>query len=192
MAAFTAGGRIEQFCGIPFTSFSAGLSTFVGQNMGAGRMDRVLRGHRGTLVVSTIFSLVISLLAWFLASPLAALFGSEGASLAQATEYIRFIAFFFILFSFYGTYTATLQGAGDVLYASLCTLVSFAVRCGAAYLFAYGLDLGYASCWVTIPIGWACCTPVALLRFYSGSWRKKAIVSAPPGPESQENLEDSL
>ena len=183
MSAFTAGGRIETFCGIPFTSFSAGLSTFVGQNMGAGRMDRVMRGHKGTLAVSALFSVVISLLAWLLAGSLAALFGVTGEARVQATEYIQFMSFFFILFSIYGTYTATLQGAGDVLYASLCTLTSFGVRCAAAYLFAYVFDVGYASCWITIPIGWICCTLVALPRFYRGSWKNKAIVSAPAEPD---------
>ena len=189
MAAFTAGGRIEMFCCIPFTSFSTGLCTFVGQNVGAGKMDRVLRGHKGTMLISASASAAISVLVWLLAPTLAAAFGVEGAALAQAVEYIRFQAFFFILFSIYGTYTATIQGAGDVIYASFCTMTSFGVRGLAAYLFVYVFHMGYACCWNTIPIGWGFCTLVAAIRFYMGTWKKKAITTAEPGGDSPEKLE---
>ncbi len=188
MAAFTAGGRIEMYCGIPFSSFSAGLSTYVGQNIGAGKMDRVKKGHLATLFMSTGVSIVISLLAYFFAGPLSGLFGVEGPALVQAEEYVSYMAFFFILFSFYGTFTATLQGSGDVFFACLCTLTSFAVRCSTAYFAVYVLGFGYACCWSTIPIGWACCTPIAVFRYLSGRWKNKAIVSA-PAEDAPENVE---
>ena len=58
-AAYSAAGRIDSFIAIPAMSFSIALSTFVGQNLGANRPERVKTGLKATLIMTTIISLVI-------------------------------------------------------------------------------------------------------------------------------------
>ena len=60
-AAYSVAGRIDNFAAMPAMSFAVALSTFVGQNMGAKRPDRVKAGLRATLIMTSVISLFISL-----------------------------------------------------------------------------------------------------------------------------------
>ncbi len=68
IAAYTATMRIEQFVQQPFSSLNMGMSSFAGQNVGAGKRDRVIRGYHQGLKIAMLFVVVIvscyTLLVW--------------------------------------------------------------------------------------------------------------------------------
>lgn len=178
MAAVTVGMRIENYIFIPIMGFGIGISTFTGQNMGAGKADRVKRAWRSTQLMGFVVCIAISVLVNILAEPLARLFGVSGETLAQSVENVRFLSYVFFIFSIYMTTNSLLQGAGDALYASICTLTSLFVRVVMAYAMAG--TIGYSACWKANPIGWSVCITLALFRYFSGAWQKKAIVKHMP------------
>lgn len=180
MAAFTVGMRIENYAMIPILSFGNGLSTFTGQNTGAEKPERIIRGWRQTVVISFICCAIVCTLMFAFASPLSSLFGIEGESLSQAVEYIRFAAPCLCLFAIYMTTSSVLSGSGDVIVSMLCTLSSLVVRVSASYIFAYVLDMGYSSAWRSLPVGWTVCSAIAVIRFASGKWKTKGITKRLP------------
>jgi Na+-driven multidrug efflux pump len=103
------------------------------------------------------------------------IFSLTGDALALAQEYVRSEAPFFIIFAMYQAFGAVLQGAGDVKYATFCTMLSLLVRIVASYSLAYLTPLAYTAIWWALPIAWAFGFIPAVLRYASGSWKKKGI-----------------
>lgn len=179
MAACTVGTRIESYTMVPIMGLNMGMSNFTGQNLGAGKTERIKKGLRATVIMELAFTFVVIFCTYTFAPSLATLFGVSGEALSQAVENIRFQSKFFLIFSVYFAFGAVLQGSGDVIFSTLGTMSSLVIRVIFAYIFAYGLELGYSSCWISMPIGWVCALAVATLRYASGKWKLKAVVSAP-------------
>ncbi len=176
IAAATAAGRIENYLFIPCQGFNNGISTFTGQNMGAGKIDRVYSGWRKALKLVIPIAVVLMAGLEIFARPLIALFGVEGEALILGMRHLRFIAPFFVLFAVYMSTAGVLTGSGDVMAATSITLSSLAIRVGATYVFAYVCGFWFASLYYAVPIGWIVCFACMMIRFRSGRWKKKAIV----------------
>ena len=178
-AAVTAAMRVENFVLIPIFSFNVGMSTFTGQNIGAGRLDRVRRGFRATLAMGLATCAAVAVIAYVFAAPLAGLFGVSGDTLATSVRYLRFIAPWFLVFCVFIVANGVLQGAGDVVYTAANTISSLIIRCIAAYTMAYLTPIGGAAAWMSMPFGWVYSLFLTGGRYLWGPWQKKALVSAP-------------
>ena len=176
LAANTAAARIENYMFIPVQSMNNGLATFTGQNVGAGKYDRVLGGRRQARYIIVPTALLISLILWVFAKPLIGLFGVTGEALTLGIQHLRFIAPFFVIFALYMSTAGVLTGSGDVLAAACVTLSVLGVRVAATYIFNYGFHLGFPSLYYANPIGWAFGFIVVWLRFRTGIWKTKAVV----------------
>ena len=176
MAAFTCGLRIENYCMIPALSLNSAMAMFTGQNIGAGKVDRVERGWRSAVAMAVGITFVIATVLFLGAYPLAGLFGVTGEALEQSVDYIRFISYMMILFSVYLTTNGVIQGSGDVLYASLCSLSTLGVRVLISYILVFCFDFGYHVIWRCIPIGWVFALLLSFVRFRTGKWKEKAVV----------------
>lgn len=176
MAAFTAGVRIENYCMIPALSLNSAVSMFTGQNIGAGRLDRVRRGWKSAVLLAIGITGAIAAGLYAFATPLAGLFGVEGEALAQAVEYVRFISFMMVIFAVYQSTVGLIQGSGDALYSTFCSLTTLTTRVSLAYILVFCFDFGYSVIWHTVPVGWVMGMILALLRYRAGTWKKKAIV----------------
>lgn len=95
-------------------------------------------------------------MAYVTAAPIAELFGIEGESLQMAVDMIRFMSFFFCLFSVYLPTAGLLQGAGDAFYSMLCSFSTLGARVISAYLMVFAFGVGYQAVWYAVPIGWCC------------------------------------
>ena len=177
MAAYTVGVRLESYLFVPAVGLSVGVSTFTAQNTGAGRYDRVRRGSRASVVIVLIIAFTLELLSYTFAAPLSNLFGVTGEALSLSISYIRFLAFFFWMFAVYICYSGLFQGAGDVVFAMLGSLLSLAVRVIAAYLMVYGFGRDFSAVWISMPVGWVFCLTMALWRYLSGGWKDKGVVN---------------
>ncbi|MGE4483958.1 MAG: MATE family efflux transporter [Oscillospiraceae bacterium] len=172
---FTAGTRIDQFVFVPCFGFQAGLSAFVGQNIGAGKLDRAKRGLIETMKMSMVMSVFICVLLFATARPVAGLFGLADESLERAVEQIRFLSYFFIIFAVFTSLSGFLQGAGDVMILSFSSALSLFVRVALSYAGVYMGWLGYSAGWVTLPVGWIIALIIMWVRYLSGKWRFKAV-----------------
>ena len=175
MAAYGAGVRMNNFINVPILSFQSGLASFTGQNIGAGRLDRVYRGFRMTILMSLSITLVMSLLLYIFAGPVVTIFGLSGYALERGIEQIRYLTKFFWMFSCYITLGGLLQGAGDTVLQSATTLSALCLQIIAAYTLVHFGVLGYNAAWVTTPIGWTLAITITYTRFFTGGWKKKAV-----------------
>ena len=155
MAAFAAAVKIDTFAYLPVQDFGNAFSTFVAQNFGAGRTERLRRGFRQALLLSAGFSVVISTLVCIFAHPLMRIFVQAGETevLAAGVRYLRVEGAFYAgigcLFLLYGFYRAVKRPGMSVV----LTVISLGTRVALAYALAG--TLGEVGIWAAIPIGWA-------------------------------------
>lgn len=156
MAAFAAAVKIDSFAYMPVQEFGNAFSTFVAQNFGARKGDRIRRGVRSAFLITIVFSLVISLLVFFFAKPLMLIFvrPDEAEILRIGTKYLRIEGTFYlgigILFLLYGYYRAIrMPGMSVVL-----TILSLGTRVVLSYWLASIPSIGVTGIWWSIPIGW--------------------------------------
>ena len=97
MAAFAAAVKIDSFAYMPVQEFGNAFSTFIAQNFGARKGDRIRRGVRSAFLITIVFSLIISLLVFFFAKPLMLIFvrPDEAEILRIGTEYLRIEGVFY-------------------------------------------------------------------------------------------------
>lgn len=157
MAAFAAAVKIDSFAYMPVQDFGNAFSTFVAQNYGAGKYDRIRRAIRSAALVATAFSLVVSLLVFVFPHALMGLFvaSQETEIVAIGVEYLRVEGSFYVgigyLFLLYGFYRAVrMPGMSVVL-----TVFSLGLRVALAYGLAAVPAIGVHGIWWSIPIGWA-------------------------------------
>ena len=185
MAAYGAGTRLNNFVYIPIMGFQSGLASFTGQNMGAGKLDRVRRGFRKTVLMSLSITVAISILLYVFAGSVISLFGLANNALSVGVEQIRFLTMFIWMFCCYMTLGGVLQGSGDTVLQSITTLSALVTQIIAAYTLVHFGLLGYNAAWVSTPIGWTIAIIITYTRYFTGGWKKKAIA----GKLARENSE---
>ena len=124
-------------------------------------------------------SLCISALLFVLAPGFARLFSLSGEALEQAVEYQRFMSICIILFASYMPASGLLQGSGDVIWTSMMSFSTLALRVAASYTMVYALGVGAQACWWNIPFGWGLGCLLAFPRYFSGRWKSKRVVGDP-------------
>lgn len=176
MAAFAAAVKIDSFAYMPVQDFGNAFSTFIAQNFGAGRAGRIRRGIRSAVILTTLFSLAVSALVFWLSPWLMSLFVSEAESgiIAIGVEYLRIEGSFYVgigwLFLLYGLYRAVALPSMSVV----LTVVSLGTRVALAYALAAIPSVGYTGIWWSVPIGWAL-ADITGLWYYR--WRRDTLMS---------------
>lgn len=168
MAAFAAAVKIDTFAYLPVQDFGNAYSTFIAQNYGAGKKDRIRKGTRESFLISFLFCIVISVVVCIFAAPLMRIFVSakETAVIASGVRYLRIEGAFYCgigcLFLLYGYYRAVKKPGMSVI----LTVISLGTRVALAYILsAY---IGETGIWMAIPIGWvlADVTGLVYMKFH--------------------------
>ena len=177
-AGFTAANRIDTFAFMPIESFSIAATTYVGQNMGAGRLDRVQTGTRRALVLGTLVCLAMSAVVLPLRRPLLMLFNREPGVVAAGEAYLlRALSLMFILAMMF-IMNGVLRGAGATTVPMVASIISlWAARIPVAYALAYFFGPEEIS-WA-YPIGWA--LGLLDLRGVLLPWKVEGQVHCGPG-----------
>jgi len=175
IAAYTAAGRLDQFAGMPAMNFAMALTTFVGQNLGAGKPDRVRRGLVATLLMSGAFALGATLLMVFAKEPLVRIFNTDPAVVAIGSRYLLIVGSFYVLFSTMFVMGAVPRGAGDTMIPFLITIVTlWIIRIPlSAWLSS---RLGTDGIWWGIPAAWGMGSILSTVYYLSGRWRRRLVV----------------
>ena len=156
MAAFAAAVKIDAFAYMPVQDFGNAFSTFIAQNYGARKKERIQAGLKGAAAASILFSVIISAIVWFFAHPLMGMFVVENESeiIWEGIRYLRVEGVFYagigVLFLLYGLYRALGKPGMSVA----LTISSLGTRVGLAYILSALPSVGVAGIWWSIPIGW--------------------------------------
>lgn len=174
MAAFAAAVKIDSFAYMPVQEFGNAFSTFIAQNFGAGQHDRIRRGVKVAIGVSTAFSVVVSAAVFIFAEELMMMFvsGGEDEIITVGAEYLRiegsFYALIGLLFLLYGYYRAVRMPAMSVV----LTVLSLGLRVALAYWLAAMPGIGVYGIWWAVPIGWFVADAVGI-AYYARTKVKK-------------------
>ncbi len=175
LAAYTIAGRIDSFAALPAMNFSMALSTFVGQNIGANRPDRVRSGLRSTLLLTTAMSFMVTLAAWFFGRELMRIFTTDPEVIEIGYSYLVIVGSFYVLFSAMFVTHGVLRGAGDTIVPMFITLFSlWVLRVPLSYFLSR--TMGTDGIWWGIPIAWAFGFFAAYLYFRTGRWKTKGVI----------------
>ncbi len=177
-AGFAAANKIDSFAFMPIQSFSTATTTYVGQNMGAGRLDRVRRGTRSALALSVVVCLAITAVVIPLRRPLLMLFNREPAVVAAGEAYLlRVLTPMFVLAIMF-ILSSVLRGAGATVVPMAASVISqWAARVPVAYLLAWWL--GPEELYWSYLIGWLVGLAICLVSYLRGRWKDKCVAAAP-------------
>ena len=156
MAAFAAAVKIDSFAYAPVQDFGNAFSTYVAQNYGAGKEERIRRGMKDAVLGAFVFCLLITIIVVGFAEPLMGLFIDRQSveTVAVGVGYLRIEgAFYFgigLLFLFYGYYRAIHKPGISVV----LTVVSLGTRVLLAYVLSAVPSIGVKGIWMSVPIGW--------------------------------------
>lgn len=184
MAAFAAAVKIDSFAYMPVQDFGNAFSTFVAQNYGAGKRDRIREGIRRSAAAVFLFCAVISSLVCLLARSLMMIFipASETGIIREGVRYLRIEGACYIgigfLFMLYGFYRAVRRPGMSVV----LTVISLGTRVVLAYALSGIPWIGVTGIWASVPIGWLLADMVGIGWY----WRKKGDLLAIPDDCSQE------
>jgi len=190
IAAFTAAGRIDTFAVMPAMNLSAAISSFVGQNIGAGKMERVKHGLRAALLFSGAISLATTLGIVLFNRHLISMFNSDPAVVAIGTRYLLIVGGFYVVFSSMFVLTGVMRGAGDALVPMFVTILSlWAIRIPVSAWLAG--RLGTDGIWWGVPIAWTAGLILLTAYYRTGRWKRGAAArppaSLPPPPAPDED-----
>ena len=156
MAAFAAAVKIDAFAYMPVQEFGNAFSTFIAQNYGARREDRIRAGLRGAVLTAAVFSIAVSVLVWIFAGQLMQLFvnGEETNIIWEGVRYLHIEGTFYCgiggLFLLYGLYRALEKPGMSVV----LTVISLGTRVVLAYVLSAIPAIGVVGIWWSVPIGW--------------------------------------
>ncbi len=173
MAAFAAAVKIDSFAYMPVQDFGNAFSTFIAQNFGARRHDRIRQGICCAWLTTTLFAGIVSILVFFFAAELMSIFipASEQEIISIGVAYLQIEGSFYIgigyLFLFYGYFRAVSRPSVSLI----LTIISLGTRVILAYSLAAIPSLSYNGIWWSVPIGWIL-ADIAGVLFY----RRQAIL----------------
>ena len=156
MAAFAVAVKIDTLAYMPVQDFGNAFSTFIAQNYGAGKKDRIRAGIRSAVTVSVLFCLFISFVVCVFAKPLLLIFVQphETEILKVGMSYLRIEGAFYCgigcLFLLYGLYRAVRRPGMSVV----LTVISLGTRVILAYVLSAVPSIGVTGIWAAVPIGW--------------------------------------
>lgn len=175
MAAYFAGGRVDTFASMPIMSLSAAVSTFAGQNIGAGKEDRVKEGLKVSIIIAAIMSLATTIILTGFKTQLIWIFNNNSEVIKIGSRYLTIVAPFYIVVGSYMMAIGLLRGIGDTYVPMIISLTSlWFVRYPIAKLLSP--SIGSDGIWWGMPIGW-CVGFILTFGYYaSGRWKKKVAI----------------
>ena len=178
MAGTAAASKVINLAIAVPINYSNAYSGYVGQNMGAGKQERVWPGLWSSFLCCGAVSLVMTTVLEVFAEPVIQMFLSDTEAdatvvLSVGAEYIRVVGVCLIIFTAYMFVKATFKGSGDMSWFIFATLLSFFIRLIITVGFAgrFGVDV----IWWSFNLGWIISLAVSIFRYIQGGWKKKAI-----------------
>lgn len=170
MAGFGAYMKVDGFNIMPVMSFSLAATTFVGQNFGARRIDRVKKGMWATLVMGAAYTLMTGFLIITFSEPVMRLFSQDPEVIAYGQSVARFFCPFYWMLSILHGLAGTVRGTGKtlppmiILVGSMCMFRIFWIR------FILPLFGAIEGVFVLYPVSWAVGLAVMVLYTWRAKW----------------------
>ena len=174
MAGWSCYNKLDQFVMLPMQSMSMAATTFVSQNIGAGREERANRGTVITVSMAVGVTAVIVALLCLFAAPAVGLFSPDESVIAYGVLFIRANCFFLLFNCVNHVLAGALRGRGDSRGPMIIMLLSF-VGIRQIYLFVVTRFVANTPLLVGFgyPVGWTTCCIIEVTYFFL-RWRRPA------------------
>ena len=187
IAANTAVMRVDGFAMMPNFTFGIAMTTYTGQNIGAGRIDRVEKGVKDGLKIGLSVSVVLVALILLFGQYLMQMFTSTPEVISTGMRMLRILAVGYIAMGVTQILSGVMRGAGDTMtpmWISIITTVIIRVP------IAYGLEfltrpeggaMGSGTpdpLFISLLISWVMGAVITSIAYRMGRWKKKSIVAA--------------
>lgn len=175
MAGYSTAIKLNTFVITSVAAMSNGMSAFTAQNAGAGKLDRIVKGFKTSLVMSAMIALPITALYLGFREPLIRAFMKDSEDAAAVVIGCGFLT---IVAPFYFTVTAklncdaVLKGAGAVGCFVVTTFTDLILRVVLAYFFSGPLGMGLDGVWWSWPVGWGVSAALSVGFYLFGNWKK--------------------
>ena len=170
MAGCGAHQKIEGFVIMPVLSFSMALSTFVGQNLGAKKYDRVKKGVGFGITCACLMAELIGIAEYFLAPKLIGIFASTDAAIDFGTMYMRTVCLFYFLLAFSHSIAGIMRGAGKASVPMVTMLVCWCVIRVSYITIAVKFVNQLTTVSWAYPISWTLSSIIFLIYFLKADW----------------------
>ena len=158
MAGWSAYGKIDQFMMLPMQSVALAATTFVGQNHGARREDRVKKGTRTALGLSMVISIAVMIPILSFAPVMVKLFNSHSEVVRYGSLFLRLLSPFYVLCCVNQILASTLRGLGDSKAPMIIMLGSFVVFRQIYLMIVSHLTSSVIPVAMGYPMGWLVCS----------------------------------
>ena len=179
IAAYSVAIRIDSFASLPAMNLAAALSSFVGQNMGAGKSERVKKGYVATLKMNFLITMVLTAIIVIFPGWLMKAFTPDVDVIGIGKEYLYIVSAFYIVYSSMFINMGVMRGAGDTIIPMFITLFSlWLIRIPLAWVMAK--YFGYHGIWWAIPMAWFSGMILSYIYYRTGKWKNKSIIKMKP------------
>ena len=154
VAAVTAAGKISMFLCCPFDALGSTMATYAGQNIGAGKLERISEGIKKSMIIGSVYSIVALIISVFFGKSLALLFVNENEIeiLAKVSENLIIIAAFYIPLCIVNVVRFTIQGMGYSTFAILAGVCEMIARALCGFILVP--IFGYVAVCLASPVAW--------------------------------------
>lgn len=176
MAAYSAGGQINQIAMQICVAFGTALTVFSGQNMGKRYFDRISEALKKVLLILLVCNLVIGTCTLTLGDRIMIMFLGKDASaevVAIGAQFLGIMGIAYLICGVMQSYMGVIKGAGDV---NVCMIAGF-TELISRVVFTYVLvaRVGVVGFWIAFPVSWSFGCIVPFIRYYTGKWKEKDL-----------------
>ncbi len=173
VAAFTATGRIESLVQMPNQSLGTAMSTYTGQNFGAGKQERAKKGVRSGIIIILVFAAVMIPIVQFFGESIMRWFVNDPEVIAMGATGLRITSAFFIPLGLINVYRGFLNGVGDARFSLINGITEMVSRVAYPKPLTMIPAIGVWGIWLGTGITWTTVAIVCWHRFQFGAWRKQ-------------------
>lgn len=178
MAAYTSSMRVEQLVQQPLASLGISMSTFSGQNIGAGKTERAEKGMFTGLRIAAVLTGCITAAFWLCGGLILRGFISGDDAIATGRFALRLTSLFYFPLGTIYVIRGFLNGAGDTAYAVVNGAAEVVCRVGGCFLTVSLLAMDYRAIWGVTCATWFFTGAVGWFRYRGGKWRTKSLTEA--------------
>lgn len=172
LTAYGAAGKIDTIITQAILTLSGALAAFCGQNIGAGRLDRVKKGVRFTMYTNIALGLLTFAAVYLFGNEMMRIFTKDIDVVAIGKEYLLIIGGFFIVHGALNVYNGALRGSGDTLFPMITSLIClWLIRIPLAYYLSSWL--GRNGIWWAIGISITIGLIVTFVYYKIGFWKRR-------------------
>lgn len=178
IAGYTAGDRVEQFVMCPYVALSSSVATYVGQNFGAGKLDRIQSGVRSAALLGLLYGLIFGSLMALTGHSTASLFlstnqANSGRILRIASRFLTYVGFMFFMVTPVNVFRPALQGMGYPGRAVGSGVIEMIAR--TVFALTMVPRLGFTAICLTHQTAWLTAGAYVILVYYSVMKRQRVI-----------------